>query len=93
MGSIAVMGSIAAVMVALVVAVGLALWMAAPAGALVDLAQATTSAPEAQDVAGDGALRYRVLAAALFLLSLLLAGLALVYWRATTPPGKRIGRR
>jgi hypothetical protein len=83
---------LALVMVAACLVVAAAL-VPDPAGALADLAQTSTDSPEAQDVAGDGAFRYRVLAGALFLLSLLLTGLALVCWRATTPPGKRMQRR
>jgi hypothetical protein len=46
--------------------------------------------PVSQEAVGEGSLRFRILAGGLFVLALLLFGLALVYWRATTPPGKRL---
>jgi hypothetical protein len=46
--------------------------------------------PVSQEAVGEGSLRFRILAGGLFVLALLLFGLALVYWRATTPPRKRL---
>jgi hypothetical protein len=46
--------------------------------------------PVSQEAVGEGSLRFRILAGGLFVLALLLFGLALIYWRATTPPGKRL---
>jgi len=46
--------------------------------------------PVSQEAVGEGSLRFRILAGGLFLLALLLFGLALIYWRVTTPPGKRL---
>jgi hypothetical protein len=46
--------------------------------------------PVSQEAVGEGSMRFRILAGGLFVLALLLFGLALIYWRATTPPGKRL---